>query len=165
MFACFGVGVPQMDSYIPPGGTRGRLATHSMISPLPQRLLSHPNGGALAVFGHVDVAYASTFLPRDGQPQTANFRRVIQALMDHNRIGHASDHFNSTWAVLHEKWKRADGGKSTPVTEDEAKEIVALWKCTQDARAFIVFGDPAVKLREDMKTLADQESVQIGEPS
>jgi len=151
MFACLGVGWPKTDAYVQPGdapaASDGRRA---MISRLAQRLLAHPNGGALAIFGHVDRAFASSFQTNDGKPQTHAFTIVIKALLRGTRIGHATDEFNRAWANEYHRWSELkDSLAGRPATEDEKDDLMYRWISTVDVKSFIVFGDPAVCLRVD----------------
>lgn len=73
VFACFGAGTPRLDDYPQlADGSRGGLtpferrlarpiAPHAFVARLPQRLLGHPKGSALAVVGHVERALGSSF--------------------------------------------------------------------------------------------------------
>lgn len=139
MFACFGIGSPQNDSYSESGE---QIAPDAVLAQLPQRMLSHSAKGALAVLGHVDRAFPTCWLTEEETPQVTYFRSVLAGLMNGDRIGLATDQFNSVWATRH-----------TQIEKDGTKEQKAQrWLRTRDARAFAVFGDPAVRLRvEDMK--------------
>ncbi len=57
LLACYGAGTPATDNFLTERN-RGPVAVASSPfgAALPQRLLSHPNGGALAVVGHVERA-------------------------------------------------------------------------------------------------------------
>ena len=60
-FACFGAGTPMYDNFAAgPGEEPQRLAEQPFVARLPQRLMSHPKGGALAVIGHVGTAPGRT---------------------------------------------------------------------------------------------------------
>ena len=135
MFACFGMGSPQFDSYSRKGE---QIAPAPVLSPLPQKMLSHPNG-ALAVFSHVDRAYSSCWQTEDEKPQISGFRGVLSSLMRGDRIGNATDQFNTTWTSRH----------ALIDTAGDADTKALRWLRTQDARAFAVFGDPAVRLLVD----------------
>ena len=66
LFACFGAGTPDIDQFrkVPDDpSTAVKLASEPFVAALPRRLLSHPNGGALAVVGHVDRAWSFSIRP------------------------------------------------------------------------------------------------------
>ena len=72
-FACFGMGTPRRDDFAGRAygtGEPGIIAPVDFVAQLPQRMLGHPKGGALAAVGHIDRAWGSSFLWAGGQDQT-----------------------------------------------------------------------------------------------
>jgi hypothetical protein len=132
LFACFGIGSPEKDII-----DGSELAPKATLSRLPQKLLTHKNGGALAVFGHIDKAFPTTWQTDAGTPQITNMRMVLNNLINGDRIGNATDDFNFSWVAQSQLISEAAN----------QKEKDARWLNTQDARCFAVFGDPAVRLR------------------
>ena len=58
IFACFGAGTPDADQFLMDLSQPGKpLAPKPFMAALPRRLLTHPNGSALAVIGHIDRAW------------------------------------------------------------------------------------------------------------
>ncbi len=149
LFACYGGGWPQFDNFSRMESTPKMVAPKPMMARLPQRLLSHRDGGTLAVLAHVDRAWAYSF--RAGKTaQIQGFRDVIGRIMRGDRLGQATDQFNIRWAAL-----------STELSEtlDQARlglkldprSLANQWVARDDARNYVLFGDPAVRLRvEDM---------------
>ncbi len=62
-FACFGAGTPQSNDFayyqevVQLRKVHRSLTSSPFLARLPQALLGHPNGGALAVIGHIDRAW------------------------------------------------------------------------------------------------------------
>lgn len=144
-FACFGAGAPEFDDFaFRNGGKAKRLGARPVVSRLPQRLLSHPRGGASAVVGHVDRAWAYSFL-WGSEAQIAVFRETLNDLVLGFPIGAAMEYFNRRYtqlstmitATLHEE--RYD-------REVDPSEVVSLWTANNDARSYVLLGDPAARL-------------------
>ena len=61
MFACHGGGVPQFDDFDRLNNKPTEIAPRAFFSKLPQALLAHKNGSALAVLAHMERAWAYSF--------------------------------------------------------------------------------------------------------
>ena len=145
-FACFGAGTPQESDY--PGGPDGgrELATTGFTARLPQRLLGAPAGGALAFVGHVDRAWSCSFLWKGLDAQVTPFQSTLLALMDGARLGSAMESLTSRYAeIATELTRRMEGFRKYGKRIDDA-DLVGLWTATHDARAYVVLGDPAVRV-------------------
>jgi hypothetical protein len=146
-FACYGAGCPQFDDFVvTPGTPPGQIAPRSLVARLPQKMLAHPNGGALAAIGHVDRAWANSFsTPRAG-PQLQGFRDVLGRILRGDRLGQATDQFDVRRAALSaeliERQRDVEVGKQV-----SDREIANLWIARNDARNYVILGDPAVRLR------------------
>ncbi|CCD95600.1 conserved hypothetical protein [Bradyrhizobium sp. ORS 375] len=150
LFACHGGGCTAFDDFDRLNKAPKRIADKPFLARLPQRLLAHPNGGALAVLAHVERAWAYSFQGQRGGSQIQGFRDVIGRLLSGQRIGQATDMFNLRWAAIATELSdmQADAAKGIDVP---LRRLGNLWVSRDDARNFVVLGDPAVRLRvEDM---------------
>jgi len=150
MFACYGGGCPEFDNFNRKEKTPARIAPKPLLARLPQSLLGR-EGGALAVLAHVERAWASSF--RLGEnPQIQGFRDVISQIMQGQRLGQATDKFNGRWAglstELNDLLHKIQFG-----FEVDADVLANKWVSCDDARNYVLFGDPAVRLRKDMPRL------------
>lgn len=146
-FACFGAGTPAEDRfYHQPGTPPPRIADRPFISALPQRLLSHPSGGALACIGHVDRAWGYSIASRGAGPQLLPFRNLLGRLLDGQPLGHAMKDLNERFAFLaaelSSKLEKVSYGRKYP-----DHELVSDWIERNDAEGYLLLGDPAVSLR------------------
>ena len=93
LFACFGAGTPDVDQFLmdlSQAGSAPSLAPAPFVAALPQRLLTHPRGSALAVIGHIDRAWGfSMQAEKVAEPQIATFRSSIGFILTGAPIGHA----------------------------------------------------------------------------
>jgi hypothetical protein len=148
-FACFGAGTPAEDEFahITSGAReRAAIAPAPFVAALPQRLLSHPGGGALAVIGHVERTWPSSFLWAGAGPQTDVFRSTLLGIMDGVPVGHALDALNLRYAALATMLSHElELMKLGKLADDTA--LSAIWCAANDARGFAVIGDPAVRLQ------------------
>jgi hypothetical protein len=166
-FACFGAGTPEFNDYLY-DGDQGinflfdssrrpeRLADRPFIAPLPQRLLAHPQGGALAVIGHFERAWGYSIRPLAPQfqpvanvrPQLAPFRNCLGRILAGEPVGHATKDISDRYALLAaELLTKLDKGSNQPLPGDA--DLAWTWVERNDARNYILLGDPAVRVRAD----------------
>jgi hypothetical protein len=144
-FACFGAGTPYWDDFARQAfSTRSAIAPQAFLAALPQRLLGHPRGGALAVVGHVDRAWGYSFAWGGAGAQTVTFESSLNRLMMGETVGSALDDFNLRYAeiatMLNAEIEEAEYTKPDPV------KLARLWTANNDAKGYAMLGDPAVRL-------------------
>jgi hypothetical protein len=166
-FACFGAGTPEFNDFLYEGDQNfnflfdssrrpERLADRPFVAPLPQRLLAHPQGGALAVIGHIERAWGYSIRPLDPQfqpvtnvgPQLAPYRNCLGRILKGEPVGHATKDISEKYAILAaDLLTRLDKGSTQPLPADAA--LAWTWVERNDARNYILLGDPAARLRAD----------------
>jgi hypothetical protein len=143
LFACYSGGTPEVDGFAPPStGKPKRLARAPFLSHLSQRLLGHPQG-ALAVVGHVDRAWSTSFSwSAAGQADT--FENTFKRLLDGHPLGSAMEYFNYKHALLAVLYSELCQDLHNLVDVD-AEHFARVFRGNNDARNFVVLGDPAVR--------------------
>jgi len=121
------------------------LMADPITARLPQRLLAK---GALAVLAHIDRAWAFSFQTDRLKAQVQDFRNVMELLLAGNRIGQATDDFNRRWSVLSAELSMlVEEQEASGTTPDTTAQLGNRWVARDDARNYLVLGDPAVRLR------------------
>jgi hypothetical protein len=145
LFACFGGGCPDRDSYFfTPEGVPVPLAPSPLVAALPQALLRR---GALAVVAHVDRAFSYAFEDVMGTPQAQLLRTPLELLMRGKRVGLAADVLNMQWSVLAAQLGMVLGASAPGAQPPRNALVKNLLIARDDARNYIVLGDPATRLR------------------
>ncbi|NBD36445.1 MAG: hypothetical protein GVY30_10680 [Chloroflexi bacterium] len=146
-FACFGGGTPRYDAFSRPDFQESRktIAEQPFTAALPQAMLRLSKGGALAVIGHVDRAWGNSFLGDDKSQQTGVFQAAVESLLRGKPVGMAMEYFDMRYAAL-----------STELTTEleeiewgrtyDPNDLAMMWTSNNDARGYVIIGDPAVRL-------------------
>jgi hypothetical protein len=145
LYACYGAGTPELEPFHVPDSTPARVADAPFVAALPKRLLAHPEGGALAVIGHVDRAWGYSFLS-GGQAQLLPFQNAVGRILSGQPVGHAMKDFSERYAALSANVSTLlrQTGYGRPVGDEE---LAMLWTERTDAQNYVVLGDPAARLK------------------
>jgi hypothetical protein len=147
LFACYGAGTPAHDHF---SGDRGRaprtIASKPFVAALPQRLLGHPGGGALAVVGHVERAWAYSIRPPRIGASLQPFRNFLSRVMRGEPVGHAMRDFGDRFTAASVRLLESIESNLVGSRSDEM-DLATAWLERNDARNYIVLGDPVARLR------------------
>ncbi len=145
-YACFGAGTPRWDDFTRNGQAERRaLSPGAFLGRLPQRLLSHPRGGALAVIGHVERAWGFSLVWPDAGPQITAFESTLRRLLAGQPVGWAMEYFNQRYAELASDLAAEVEALGFGKQPDETL-LADLWTASHDARNYTIVGDPAVRI-------------------
>jgi hypothetical protein len=152
-FGCYTAGTPeQSDFYHLWDHVPKEVAVEPFVGKLPQELLRR---GALAFVGHVDRAWFFSYAwPGAGnQPsviqQTDTFRSALEALLVGEPIGHALEYFQEKFLDLNSLWSEEGLVDKYDLHFAVGERMTYLWTARNDARAYILLGDPLVRLDPD----------------
>jgi hypothetical protein len=108
-------------------------------------MLSHPRGGALAAVAHIERAWGCSFYTPKVGHQIAVFESFMYQLLLGKPIGYAMECFGTRYgelsAGLVEKLEELKYGG-----EISELEIANDWTANNDARNYVILGDPAVRV-------------------
>jgi hypothetical protein len=167
-FACYGGGTPQFEDFARRGRVPAQIAPRPFIAALPQALLGHPAGGALAVIAHVERAWGYSFMWPGAGRQSAVFKSTIHELLAGRRVGHAMEPFGRRYAELstdltgemNDRRARRPRPEADTLEEDEA--LSGMWTANNDARSYVVLGDPAIRLAAPTGLMQPEHLESIG---
>jgi hypothetical protein len=150
LFACYGAGTPAHDQFLADRSVGPQaIAERSFVATLPQRLLSHPGGSALAVFGHVERAWAYSIRPSRLKARIQAFRNLISRVLKGEPLGYATKDISERFTAAASQLSfMLDPSRPGPRPDPEA--LASQWIECNDARNFVLLGDPAARLRVDL---------------
>jgi hypothetical protein len=151
-FACYSAGTPAYDtfysdSFLTAANSQrrsARIAEMPFVTALPQRILSHPNGSALAFIGHVDRAWSFSIKPPSVAEQLVPFRNCISTILNGIPVGLALRDFAQRYAVLSTALLN-----SLAASEPQgltAEQAIWAWVERNDAQSYVILGDPAARV-------------------
>jgi hypothetical protein len=152
-FACYGGGTPRLNEFAKQAhqSERSVIAPRGFSAYLPQRMLAHPKGGALAVIAHVERAWGYSFLAGQDQntgediAQTTVFNSVMKQLLDGYPVGAAVEFLNERYADISSDLstllEEIGYGRAVPDWR-----LASMWTANNDARNYVILGDPAVRI-------------------
>lgn len=144
-FACHSAGTPAYDYYPERANGKPRcLAPRPFVAGLVKRLLAHPAGGALAVVGHIERTWGYSFLWKGLGPTTETFEDCLRMLLEGRPLGRAMEPFASKAYDLDTDLREDDWDPHA--SREQAEDLAMLWTALQDARNYVILGDPAVRL-------------------
>ncbi len=145
LFACYGAGTPREDDFIQTDGVPTQIAPAAFIAGLPRRMLAHPAAPALAVVGHVERAMSYSFLWPNAGDQLEVFKSPLTALLRGKRVGAAMEYLGQRYAALS---TALDDARETARfgARPDPTQIAMFWTARNDARNYVILGDPAVRL-------------------
>ena len=145
-YACFGGGTDRRDDFTwRPAGGRARVAPRAFVSSLAKRQLAHPRAGALAVVGHVGRAWGFSYVWPGAGEQSQVFEGALKRLLDGYPVGSAMEPFHLRYAELASdlaaELEEIDFGR-----RPDEDLLANLWTARNDARNYLVVGDPAARV-------------------
>lgn len=150
LFACYGAGTPGYDNFLTERNKGPMaIAEQPFVAALPQRLLSHPQGGALAVLGHIERAWGYSIVPPGVGSQLRKYRELIHRILIGEPVGHATKDFSEKYALLStELLSKLD--ETQPGAKPSESELAWTWIERNDAQNYVMLGDPAARVRVDL---------------
>jgi hypothetical protein len=142
--ASYSAGTPAQNSSWT--GPIGAPAPAPFLSRLPQALLAHRKGGALAVIGFCDQAWGPLGRVEGSPPLLQSYVSFLKQLLHGQTVGYAMEVLNQY---------DAEASSNLSSLQEAIKygrlvapwEVARLWAECRDARSTILLGDPAVRTR------------------
>ena len=157
-FACFGYGTPSLSdfSHWRDGVIPSRNASTDFVAAFPKRMLAHLHG-PIAFIGHVDMAWLYGFaepgevdLFEWWNPRLKPFAQALEGLLSTQPVGLALHEMNKRYNNLNAYLTNLfDSIHLLESRNDEElmKKIAYSYVVRNDAQNFMIFGDPAARLR------------------
>ena len=144
----YSAGTPRLDDFAHQSFQEPQpIAPRAFVARLPQRLLGHPKGGALAVIGHVERAWTTSFVSEGGRiAESGLFESVLGRLMQGHTVGSAMELFDQRYAQLSSRLAEELQQVVFYDRERDRAKLAGLMTQVVDARNYVILGDPAARL-------------------
>lgn len=157
-FACFGAGTPRYDEYHRAvfRASSQAIAEVPFVAALPKAMLALRDRGALAVVGHVERSWGLSFLSEMSnrskgmagrkREHVEVFAAAIDRMLAGQPVGAALDYFDMRHAAIATELAYLYDHVRDPPTAEDIYWLAELWTANNDARGYVIIGDPAVRL-------------------
>lgn len=154
-FACFGGGTPRWNDFLHRrDGKPEELTPRPFVARLPQALLAR---GALAVVAHTDRAWNFSFTWEEAGGQIGPFQDALLQLLVGGRVGAAMEAFSTRYSILATDLTREQYAIDYHHAVPDDDRLGRLWTAHNDAKNYVVLGDPAVRLKVDVTQPPDDD--------
>ncbi len=159
-FACYGAGTPYYDQFAQQAfKVRAPIAPAGFIGALPNKLLSQ---GMLAVIGHVERAWGYSFVSPGGHLDNQAFITALRRIMNGDPVGLATDpSFDLRYAALASNLSHVLEELEYDEHFISEFELAHLWTANNDARNYVIVGDPAAKLPLDNGETVERPAITV----
>ena len=155
-FACYGAGTPAFNEFAKQKEAPDQIAPHAFLASLPVKMLGLSKGGALATIGHVERAWGHSIVWSGAGTSITSFDVTLRQLLRQVPIGYAYEAFNLRYAEL-----ATDLTMLIDRREKDGYDLVGNWTAHNDARSYVILGDPAVRLPVAQKDEVSRERPSI----
>ena len=108
--------------------------------------MGHPKGGSLAFIGHIERTWGYSFFNGENTvSELVVFEETLGRLLKGYPVGYAMELFNHRYAELAAGLSNDQDAINRGATFDDDL-LAAAWISNNDARNYIILGDPAVRL-------------------
>ena len=159
-FACFGYGTPANSDINCWYDQPGLISEQDFVAALPKKLLSHPRG-PIAFLGHLDTALLVGFDVNDDHDPVGSmgkhmepFISAVKNLLDTQPVGLAMRDMYARCILLNDELSNFyDDVKSKETSVVSSADWLAeTFVSRNDARNYMVFEDPAVRIHMPSKS-------------
>ncbi|HSR70592.1 MAG TPA: hypothetical protein VLU25_21880 [Acidobacteriota bacterium] len=119
-----------------------RPPADALDAALPRRLLGHRAGAALAVVGHCENSWLHLAARSRPDEWAESMTDLLQALLGRQRVGAALQQYRRHCCRLAKVLEEDSGTDS----EEGRQRLIEAWALRQEARNWILMGDPASRL-------------------
>ena len=143
-FACYSAGAPKVPRFTDhPKAANFKPGKVDFISALPQAVLRK---GALAFIGHIDQSWGYSYVWNRAS-NIKNFESALSVILQCQRVGIGMEAFSQAYLDLNDQLTSLKGLiNSYKGGADNGEDILRTWMARQDAKSYIILGDPAVRL-------------------
>jgi hypothetical protein len=146
-FACYSAGAPHIERFAEYYARQPlQIAPTDFVTRLPQKMLER---GALAFIGHVEKSWGYSFISAGVGADTATYEDLLALLLDGRPVGLAFEE-TMTRRYLDKNGELTDELNLFTQFENgkiDRADVLKCWTDRQDARAYIILGDPFVSLK------------------
>ena len=161
-FACYGAGTPQFNEFAKNKANPDQIAPRPFLAHLPLKMMGLAKGGALAAVGHVERAWGHSIIWSGAGRSITSFDVAMRQLIRGQPVGLAIEAFDLRYAELASELTMMIDRR-----EKDSYKLAGTWTAHNDARSYIILGDPAARIPTAQKgeTPVARPVIKVAPPS